>query len=68
MTAELSNFYVQYLFYRAHISVRMNMRMRQFQAIWVPDGHCASNKVTSVQSPVKWKKVSKKGKVVPVLN
>jgi hypothetical protein len=32
-TAELSKFYVRYLFYRAHTTAHMNVRMRQFQGI-----------------------------------
>jgi hypothetical protein len=47
---------VRYLFCRAHMTVRM----RQFQGIRIPDGHCASNKGSSGRNAMKWRKVGKK--------
>jgi hypothetical protein len=39
------------------MTLRMNVRMRQFQGIWIQDGHGASNKESSGQSAVKWRNV-----------
>jgi hypothetical protein len=47
------SFNVRYMFYRAH----MNVRMRQFQVIWIQDGRSASNKGSSGRSALKWGKV-----------
>jgi hypothetical protein len=55
MTAELSKFYLRYVFHREH----MNVRMHQFQGVGTPDEHCAGNKRGSGRSAVKWRKVGK---------
>jgi hypothetical protein len=34
----------------------MTVRMRKFQGNWIPDEHCASNKVSSGRSAVKWER------------
>jgi hypothetical protein len=47
--------YACYLFYPAHV----NVRMRQFQDIWIPDGHSANNKGSSGRGAVKWRQTGK---------
>jgi hypothetical protein len=58
-TREYGFHHVRCLLYQVHITVRM----RQFQRIWIPDGHYANNKGgkgSSGQSAVKWRNVGKK--------
>lgn len=49
-TAEQSKFYVRYLFYRVHMTVRMRHASniwQRFQGISISDGRCESNQCRS---------------------